>query len=103
MSDTSVAVSLSTGTARLSHPTAGSWRRRGTTWKRSWWRTSTLASANEFVRKLVKLENNVTEGDPGLVAPQTGDFRLKGDSPALKLGFKPIPFDKIGLYREEYR
>ncbi len=53
--------------------------------------------------KLVKLENNLTEGDPGLIAPQTGAFRLKEDSRALKLGFKPIPFDKIGLYRDEYR
>ena len=31
------------------------------------------------------------------------DFRLREGSPALKSGFQPIPFDKIGLYRDEYR
>jgi hypothetical protein len=55
------------------------------------------------VRKLVKMADNLTNGDPGLIAPRMGDFRLKEDSPAVKLGFKPIPFDKIGLYRGEYR
>jgi hypothetical protein len=49
------------------------------------------------------LEGNLINGDPKFVALQTRDFRLKGDSPALKLGFKPIPFDKIGLYRDKYR
>ena len=57
----------------------------------------------EEIQKLVTVKDNLTEGDPGLVAPEKGDFRLRDDSPALKLGFKPIPFDKIGLYRDEYR
>ena len=55
------------------------------------------------MRELVKMEDNLTEGDPGLIAPAMEDFRLKEDSPALELGFKPIPFDKIGPYRDEYR
>ena len=67
------------------------------------WDVFYLSNENQFVRKLVKMEDNLTEGDPGLVAPSIGDFRLKEDSPALKLGFKPIPFDKIGPYRDEYR
>jgi hypothetical protein len=67
------------------------------------WDVFSLSSQNDFVRKLVKLENNLTEGDPGLVAPPAGDFRLREDSAALKLGFKPIPLDKIGLYQDEYR
>ncbi len=41
--------------------------------------------------------------DPGLVDPGNGDFRLKPDSPALKLGFKPIPLDEIGPYEDELR
>ncbi len=57
----------------------------------------------EEIQKLVTVKDNLTEGDPGLVAPEKGDFRLKDDSPALKLGFRPIPFDKIGLYQDEYR
>ena len=34
-----------------------------------------------------------------------GDFTLKSDARLLKEmpGFKPIPFDKIGLYKDEYR
>ena len=62
-----------------------------------------LSSENEFVRKLVKMEDNLIEGDPGFVAPEKGDFRLKADSPALKLGFKPIPFDRIGPHPDEDR
>ena len=31
------------------------------------------------------------------------DFRLKPDSPALKLGFQPIPVDKIGPYQDDLR
>ena len=35
--------------------------------------------------------------DPLFVDPANGDFRLKPDSPALKLGFAPIDLSKIGL------
>ena len=41
--------------------------------------------------------------DPGFVDLKNRDFRLRDDSPAFKLGFKPIPFDKIGLFRDDYR
>jgi len=67
------------------------------------WDIFYLSAENQFVRKLVKMEDNMSNGDGRLVAPQRGDFRLKEDSPALKLGFKPIPFDRIGLYRDEHR
>lgn len=30
-------------------------------------------------------------------------FRLRDDSPAYRLGFKPIPIEKIGLYKDELR
>jgi hypothetical protein len=57
----------------------------------------------EEIQKLVTVTDNLTEGDPGLVATEKGNFRLSDDSPARKLGFKPIPFDRIGLYQDEYR
>ncbi len=41
--------------------------------------------------------------DPLFVDPAHHDYRLKPDSPALKLGFKPIPFEKIGPYQDEMR
>jgi hypothetical protein len=37
------------------------------------------------------------------VDPDNDDYGLKPESPAFKLGFKPIPVDKIGCYRDEYR
>jgi hypothetical protein len=48
------------------------------------------------------MENNLTESDPDLVAPEEDDFRLKHDSAALKLGFKPIPKEKIGRYQDKH-
>jgi hypothetical protein len=34
--------------------------------------------------------------DPGFVAPERGDFRLRSGSPALKLGFQPFDYTKAG-------
>jgi hypothetical protein len=31
------------------------------------------------------------------------DFHLPPDSPVFKQGFKPIPMEKIGLQKDEYR
>jgi len=39
---------------------------------------------------------NLIDGDPGFVDPSAGDYRLKPNSPAWKIGFKAIPFEKIG-------
>ncbi len=41
--------------------------------------------------------------DPLFADAAQGDFTLKPESPALKLGFEPIPFDKIGLYQDSAR
>jgi hypothetical protein len=41
--------------------------------------------------------------DPMFVDSQHGDFPLKPDSPALKLGFEPIPLDKIGPSKDHAR
>ena len=37
--------------------------------------------------------------DPLFMDAANGDYRLRPDSPALKLGFQPIPFDRIGVRR----
>ena len=41
--------------------------------------------------------------DPLFVDPASHDYRLQPDSPALALGFQPIPVEQIGPYRDEYR
>lgn len=50
-------------------------------------------------------KNIVYDGDPGFVDLAKSDFRLKPDSQVFKdlPGFQPIPFDKMGLYVDEYR
>jgi len=41
--------------------------------------------------------------DPLFVDAASGDFHLKPNSPALKLGFKPIPLESIGPYPDDER
>ena len=41
--------------------------------------------------------------DPLFVDAANRDYRLRPDSPALKLGFKPIPIEKIGPYQDDLR
>jgi hypothetical protein len=41
--------------------------------------------------------------DPGFVNADKDDYRLEADSPAVKLGFKPIPVEKIGPYADPLR
>jgi len=52
---------------------------------------------------LLEFEGNLVDADPHFVNAQEQDFRLRPDSPALALGFQPIPVDRIGLYPDEYR
>lgn len=50
-------------------------------------------------------KNLAYDTDPGFVNLKKFDFRLKPDSRIFKdlPGFKPIPVEKIGLYKDEYR
>ena len=40
---------------------------------------------------------NSLVGDPLFIDPAKGDFRVREDSPALKLGFKNFPMDRFGV------
>ncbi len=51
----------------------------------------------------VVFEHNMLDLDPLFVDEQAADFRLKENSPAFKIGFQPIPFEKIGLYQDPCR
>ena len=48
-------------------------------------------------------DGNSIVADPLFVAPEKDDYRLRPESPAFKLGFKPIPVDKIGPYQSPHR
>lgn len=51
------------------------------------------------------VNNYRTDGDPGFVDYKNGDFNLKSDSEVFKKidGFEALPFDRMGLYLDEYR
>lgn len=48
-------------------------------------------------------DKNSIVADPQFVDPARDDYRLRETSPAWALGFKPIPVEKIGPYRDELR
>jgi hypothetical protein len=52
---------------------------------------------------LVQIEDNLINEDPRFVDPQAGNFQLREDSPAWKLGFQRIPVEKIGPYQDDSR
>ena len=54
-------------------------------------------------RRYVVMRNNLVGTDPRFVRKPPASFELRKDSPAWKLGFKRIPVEKIGLYKDEYR
>ncbi len=50
------------------------------------------------------VENLVTGDDPGFSDAARGVFQIKDNSAASeRIGLRPIPFDEIGLYRDEFR
>ncbi len=50
-------------------------------------------------------QNFVTREDPGFVNFKNENFMLKPDAKVFQMipGFEPIPFDKMGLYKDAYR
>ena len=88
------------------------WRGDGTNLRRTGWdqppahKTYQVAWWHHIQKSafaLVTMENNMVDADPRFVDEAAGDFRLRADSPAWNIGFQPIPFEKIGLYQDEYR
>jgi parallel beta-helix repeat protein len=53
--------------------------------------------------QLAGADTHSVVADPLFVDAEHGNFTLKPNSPALKLGFQPIPFDKIGPYAHDAR
>jgi hypothetical protein len=68
-------------------------------------RTPLLDMPKEWQHLLVNEGNRSTDTDPGFVDAGKNNFMLKEDSEVYTNipRFQKIPFDKIGLYRDDYR
>jgi len=51
----------------------------------------------------VEFEDNLIDVDPRFAGKPPADFSLANDSPALKLGLRPVPLEKIGVYPSDDR
>ena len=70
-----------------------------TTWRQEeWWH-----HIQKTAYDLVTIENNLVDVDPKFVDEKNGNFQLREDSPAWKIGFQRIPFEEIGLYQDATR
>ena len=58
-------------------------------------------SRRDFLKNVVASGVGIT--DPLLVDPENDDYHLRDDSPAFRIGFEPIPVEKIGPYKDELR
>jgi len=54
-------------------------------------------------RSYVTFQDNLVNEDPHFKGTPPETFELREDSPAYKLGFRPIPFEQIGLQNDAYR
>ena len=61
------------------------------------------ADDKEMIGRLTSTGNIIMDGNPGFADIDKEDFSFRDDSPASKIGFETIPFEKIGLYKGEYR
>ena len=62
-----------------------------------------ISVGGKEANEMIHVANNLVSLDPGFVDAENGNYQLRKDSPAWKLGFQPIPLEKIGLQNDEYR
>jgi len=70
---------------------------RSICWGGKW--GSTEAKALPYIT----FKDNLLDTDPHLKDAAPGNFQLQDDSPAFKLGFQRILFEKIGVYPSDDR
>ncbi len=63
---------------------------------------TTPAPATKLAKQSQRDEHSIV-ADALFVDPERGDFRVKPDSPALKLGFKNFPMDQFGVRKPELK
>jgi len=59
-----------------------------------------LELQDKLTDKIIKIQDNWTEGDPGFISLEKENFQLRDDSPVFQLGFKKIPIEKIGRTKD---
>jgi hypothetical protein len=70
-------------------------------WRNVFYRCGKVATRTANIDQF---QNGVFEEDPGFVDAQNGDFRLRRNAGLFQtMCFKPIPFDRIGLYESASR
>ena len=52
---------------------------------------------------IVAIHGNIVDKDPGFRNPEADDYRLVHNARAFASGFRPIPYERIGLHVDEYR
>lgn len=57
----------------------------------------------DVARPYVTMTDNLVDKDPLFEEKPPNSFRLCSNSPAYEIGFKPIPFERIGLVVDAYR
>jgi hypothetical protein len=62
-----------------------------------------LEMLDNLTDKIVEFKDNYVGKDPGFADAARGDYRIRADSPVWKLGFKPLPYAKMGLQKDAYR
>ncbi len=86
-----------------SRPSSCNWQPCGASRKRNICVGGRWGDFDGKAKPLVTFTDNLLDQDPLFVDAQRQDFRLKPESPALKLGFKPLPTAEIGLYQDAQR
>jgi hypothetical protein len=62
---------------------------------------SSESDANAFAKN--GCDAHSVAGDPQFIAPAQGDYRVRGTSPVLALGFKNFPMDQFGVLKPQLR
>jgi hypothetical protein len=57
----------------------------------------------EVLQSTSRMDNNSRQGDAQFVDPLSGDYRVKGKSAALTLGFRNFPMDEFGVVDPELK
>lgn len=71
-------------------------------WRNVFYKCGRDVSGNRAT--LDMLANGVFETDPGFADAAQGNFTLKADAPLFNaIGFRPIPVNEIGLYKDQWR